>query len=381
MSSGVDVDIPKTFGALLIGAVFASLCVTFFLDLEQGGNVHPSLSGGITVQTLVYFKLYPSDGSNVKTLVIALWLLDACHTALIWSSQWEYFIGSYGMAEKIDYISTTLALSIVITGVLTFLVHSIFLLSKRKWYLVAPVVVIAILRLEQAAISLKSLLKKHAVSATATTATMLHYRSFIQFREHVRWLFTLGLALSSAVDVLITSSLFMLLRRSKMEGGRRVQGSFLAHWHSFPVPYLFYRSSLDGVIDTLILYTFETGSVTCAATIVSMICWISIPTQLIFMALHFIIGKFYTMSLLVTLNTRRGLRDVQSRGSSSGRGRTAFVLDNRRPKRKSKDIGGGSDNGYDLGKVTELQINVERSVQYTRDSYTELTSAYGPNTP
>lgn len=69
MSSGVDVDIPKTFGALLIGAVFASLCVTFFLDLEQGGNVHPSLSGGITVQTLVYFKLYPSDGSNVKTLV------------------------------------------------------------------------------------------------------------------------------------------------------------------------------------------------------------------------------------------------------------------------------------------------------------------------
>ncbi|KAF8832912.1 hypothetical protein HHX47_DHR1001759 [Lentinula edodes] len=121
---------------------------------------------------------------------------------------------------------------------------------------------------EQAAVSLKSLLKKHAVSATATTATMLHYRSFIQFREHVRWLFTLGLALSSAVDVLITSSLFMLLRRSKMEGG-----------------------SLDGVIDTLILYTFETGSVTCAATIVSMICWISIPTQLIFMALHFIIGK------------------------------------------------------------------------------------------
>ncbi|KAJ3859626.1 hypothetical protein EV359DRAFT_68000 [Lentinula novae-zelandiae] len=344
MSSGVDVDIPKTFGALLIGAVFASLCVTFFLDLEQGGNVHPSLSGGITVQTLVYFKLYPSDGSNVKTLVIALWLLDACHTALIWSSQWEYFIRLYGKAEKIDYISTTLALSIVIT------------------------VVIAILRLEQAAVSLKSLLKKPQKTYSFSDGYNGYY-----FREHVRWLFTLGLALSSAVDILITSSLFMLLRRSKMEGGRQVQGSFLAHWHYLPY--------LDGVIDTLILYTFETGSVTCAATIVSMICWISIPTQLIFMALHFIIGKFYTMSLLVTLNTRRGLRDVQSRGSSSGRGRTAFVLDNRRPKRKSKDIGGGSDNGYDLGKVTELQINVERSVQYTRDSYTELTSAYGPNTP
>ncbi|KAJ4465455.1 hypothetical protein J3R30DRAFT_3613299 [Lentinula aciculospora] len=238
------VDIPKTFGALLIGAVFASF-----------------LSGGVTVQTLVYQKLYPTDASDIKTLVLAIWLLDTCHTALIWVSQWEYFIGFYGLEAKIDYIPTTLALSIMITGVLTFLVHSffahrIFLLSKRKWSLVAPVIIIAILRL---------------VSSTATTGTMLHYRSFIQFRQHVRWLFTLGLALSSAVDVLITSSLFLLLRSSKMEGG-----------------------SLDGVIDSLILYTFETGSVTCAATIVSMICWIIIPTELIFMALHFIIGKCST---------------------------------------------------------------------------------------
>ncbi|KAJ3927463.1 MAG: hypothetical protein NXY57DRAFT_618163 [Lentinula lateritia] len=213
MSSGVDVDIPKTFGALLIGAVFASF-----------------LSGGITVQTLVYFKLYPSDGSNVKTLVIALWLLDACHTALIWSSQWEYFIRLYGKAEKIDYISTTLAN----------------------------------LSIEQTEMVSCSSSGRHRYLETCFSDGYNGY----YFREHVRWLFTLGLALSSAVDVLITSSLFMLLRRSKMEGG-----------------------SLDGVIDTLILYTFETGSVTCAATIVSMICWISIPTQLIFMALHFIIGK------------------------------------------------------------------------------------------
>ncbi|KAJ4470374.1 hypothetical protein C8J55DRAFT_436206 [Lentinula edodes] len=252
MSSGVDVDIPKTFGALLIGAVFASF-----------------LSGGITVQTLVYFKLYPSDGSNVKSLVRItrlVSLLDACHTALIWSSQWEYFIGLYGMAEKIDYISTLVRL--LLPAILRFLLR---LIRPFK-------VVIAILRLGTLCVH-----SPHHAYPLFTFLIRLHYRSFIQFREHVRWLFTLGLALSSAVDVLITSSLFMLLRRSKMEGGRRVQGSFLAHWHSFPY--------LDGVIDTLILYTFETGSVTCAATIVSMICWISIPTQLIFMALHFIIGK------------------------------------------------------------------------------------------
>ncbi|KAJ3842340.1 hypothetical protein F5878DRAFT_607964 [Lentinula raphanica] len=326
MSGNTGVDISRTFGALLIGSLSASF-----------------LSGAVTIQSLVYHKLYPTDEAALKILVLAIWLLDACHTGFIWASQWEYFIAFYGNEGKIDYIPTTLALSIATTGILTFLVqsffaHRIFLLSKRKWSVVAPVVIFAVLRL---------------MSAAATTGTMLHYRSFIQFRDNVRWLFTLGLALSSMVDIWITSSLFILLKRSKLEGG-----------------------SLDGVIDTLILYTFETGSVTCAATVVSMICWIVIPTELIFMALHFVIGKFYATSLLVTLNTRRGLRDVQSRGSSSRSGgrRAAFVLDNRRATRISKDgfIGSSSQTRYqDVGKgtVTELQINVERSIQYTRDSF------------
>ncbi|KIK62276.1 hypothetical protein GYMLUDRAFT_42220 [Collybiopsis luxurians FD-317 M1] len=322
-------DVPRTFGALLVGALFASF-----------------LSGGVTVQTLVYYKLYPGDDSNIKSLVFVIWLLDSCHTGLIWGSQWEYFIGLYGQETKIDYIPSTLALSIVFTGVLTFLVHSffaqrIFRLSKRNWILVVPVVGIAALRL---------------ISATATSGTMLHYRSFTQFRDHVRWLFTLGLALSSVVDVMITLSLFVLLKRSKTEVG-----------------------SLDGVIDSLILYTFETGSVTCAATIISMILWIAVPTQLFFMALHFIIGKFYATSFLVTLNSRRGLRQVRNsqRGSSSGggRGRPAYVLDNRRPEFRASKNG-----GYDVAKstVTELQINVQRSVEYTSDSFADINNGYGP---
>jgi hypothetical protein len=253
------------------------------------------------------------------------------------------------MQDKIDYIPTSLALSITFTGILTFLVHSffahrIFLLSKRNWFLVVPLISLAFLRL---------------VSAASTTGTMLHYRSFKEFRHDVKWLFTLGLALSSAVDVIITSSLTVLLQNSKTEVG-----------------------SLDGVIDSLILYTFETGSVTCAATIVSMICWISIPTQLVFMALHFVIGKFYANSLLVTLNTRRGLRQAQSRGSSSGgvRGRPAYVLENRRQQLESV-VSGGSKNDSAFaegGKTTiaELQINVERSVHYTTDSFAEMGHGY-----
>ncbi|KAJ3795294.1 hypothetical protein GGU11DRAFT_839146 [Lentinula aff. detonsa] len=291
-----NVEIASTFGSLLIGALLASFTRPVKRSL--------SLSGGVTIQTLVYYKLYPTDGSSIKTLVFAIWLLDTCHTGLIWGSQWEYFIGFYGMDEKIDYIPTTLALSIAITGILTVLVHAffahrIFLLSKRKWSLVVPVVIIAILRL-----------------------------GFF-----LNWLY-----LFSVID-----------------GLHLLQGSITALSYSSDS-----MSDLDGVIDALILYTFETGSVTCAATIVSMICWITIPTQLIFMALHFIIGKFYATSLLVTLNTRRVLRDVHSRGSSSGRERGAFVLDNHRMNRISKDEV-GSNNGYDGGKAPD-QCREKRTV-------------------
>ncbi|SJL14712.1 uncharacterized protein ARMOST_18179 [Armillaria ostoyae] len=139
----------------------------------------------------------------------------------------------------------------------------------------------------------------------------LRLKTYSAFKQDFRWVFTLGLALSSAVDILITGSLFGLLHTSRSDA-----------------------ENLKAVIDSLILYTFETGSLTCAATIIDMTC-VSLfehpalpilmsmavdheSSNLIFMGLHFVIGKLYANSLLVTLNTRRGLR----RGQLYSGGRT-----------------------------------------------------------
>ncbi|ESK92422.1 hypothetical protein Moror_4553 [Moniliophthora roreri MCA 2997] len=270
-------DVPKTLGALLIGALFASLC-----------------SGGVVIQTLLYLKLYPSDSPSLKSLVLIIWLLDTFHTAFIWGALWEYLVDFYGKPDLIDRISWTLAMSIVFTAILTFCTHCFFAhrilkLSKKNWWLTAPIFVLAVLRL---------------TSASGTTAQMLKLQSFAKFRDEVHWLFTLGLALSCMVDILITGSLFFLLQTSRGDAG-----------------------NLNVVIDTLILYTFETGSITAAATIVSMICWIAMPTNLIFMGLHFVIGKLYANSFLVTLNTRRNLREQSYQ--SGGGGFPALVLTSR----------------------------------------------------
>jgi len=76
----------------------------------------------------------------------------------------------------------------------------------------------------------------------------------------MQWVFTTGLALSTAVDVLITGSLFLLLNSSKSGATEKYDNvplcpfkvsSIIGDWRS-----------LSAVIDSLMWYTFETGSLT-----------------------------------------------------------------------------------------------------------------------
>lgn len=320
----VSIDIPKTFGALLLGGLFAAV-----------------LSGFVGAQSIIYSKLYPTDPFSVKALVLAIWLLDSCHTGFIWAALWQYLIMFFGEPHKIDFISWNIALTIFLTAVLTFVVHCffshrIFMLSQRNWILTLPIFMLAVLRL---------------VSACATTVQMINLHSFSQFKEDYRWLFTMGLALSSVVDILITCSLFFLLQKSRTGA-----------------------KSLNKLIDTLIWYSFETGTLTTAGTILSMVCYLSMNTNLIFMGMHFVISKFYANSLLVTLNTRQTLRHshtttrppvpqlaIETRYSKE------FSLC-RTPADSTSDI---CDPSAHRRFTEKLEINVEQSVEYVADADTD----------
>ncbi|KAF9548096.1 hypothetical protein CPC08DRAFT_715663 [Agrocybe pediades] len=221
----------STYGALLIGAIIAS-----------------GLSGIVTVQTIVFYKLYPTETRKLKLLVAAVWLLDILHTGLISTSLWRSMITDWGKNEMIDSIPT-----------------------KRNYYLTIPILVLAVGRL-------------------AAASEMLKLGSYILFREKFRSLFSVVLALSSAVDVIVTLSLLALL-----QDGRQYQ----------------YSLSMKQTIDTLILYTFELGSLTSVIAIVTLICWLVSDNNLVFLGIHFTIGKFYANSLLATLNTRQEIANNQ----------------------------------------------------------------------
>ncbi|CAA7265015.1 unnamed protein product [Cyclocybe aegerita] len=253
---------PGTHGAVLLGVLFASL-----------------LSGVFAVQCLIYFKLYPNDRTAMKVLVAFVWFLEVVHTALIWMAMWNYFVLKFGEPGYIDFIPPSIALSVVLTAGLTFLTHCllahrIYHLSRRKLYLTLLVVILAFARLAAASVS---------------GGEMIHLHSYRLFRRRYQWLFSVGLSLSSAVDILVSLSLFFLLRRSR-------QQSILLH----------------RIIDSLILYTFEIGSLTSIATVASLLCWVLLDDSLVFLGLHFVIGKLYANSLLATLNARQHLRRVHT---------------------------------------------------------------------
>ncbi|KAJ7110655.1 hypothetical protein C8R44DRAFT_883786 [Mycena epipterygia] len=290
-------DIPTTVSAILIGGLFATL-----------------FAGMSNVQTMLYYRSYKKDPVPVKCLV------GVCYENYLLPT----FIPLLGF-ELLTFL------------VHCFLAHRIFLLSKKNLFMTLPVLALTFIRLG---------------ASCASTWAMLHFQNFSLFQVHANWIFTLGLALSSANDILTTGLLVFFFLSNKTGTGR-----------------------LNHVLDKLILYGLETGSLTCVGIFITMLCWMLAPQVLIFLGLHFVMGKFYANSLLVTLNTRMNLHPhSQSVCSCNGETRGPIVfLEPRTPRAPGKYRDGPSTTG----KVPEdLQINVtvetQKSVHYDAGSISSM---------
>ncbi|KAF4612416.1 hypothetical protein D9613_004596 [Agrocybe pediades] len=95
-----------------------------------------------------------------------------------------------------------IAKSVIAKAILIFLAQCffarrIFLLSKRNYYLTIPILVLAVGRLG---------------ASSAAASEMFKLGSYMLFREKFRSLFSVVLALSSAVDIMVTLSLLALLQ-------------------------------------------------------------------------------------------------------------------------------------------------------------------------
>ncbi|EIW62566.1 uncharacterized protein TRAVEDRAFT_33992 [Trametes versicolor FP-101664 SS1] len=277
-------DLKTSLGALIIG-----------------GMVCTGLSGVVAMQTVLYFRLFTRDKFSTKFQVHFL------HSVMIAAANYMYFVDNFGNTEITDRVFWFFALRL-------------FKLSKGNYWVTVPIVILAVAR----------------VGA-------IHLGSFHEFGERFRWVFTLGLVLSSVVDFLITGGLCYYLRRNRTGTGR-----------------------FDHVLDSVTLYTVENGLLTSVTTLVSLIFWLVRPHVLIYLGLHFAISKLYANSFLASMNARKILRAQSESHSGGGSAHRLPVIFASRAMRHS--------NADQLNLGTRVQITVDKTVDYATDDVPDSLS-------
>ncbi|KAI0762404.1 hypothetical protein C8Q74DRAFT_149267 [Fomes fomentarius] len=299
------------------------------------------------MQAVLYWSTYPADPLQRKSMVVAIWILDLIHSGMVCVANWQNVIASFGVWQRVDYIHWSIAVTVALTALTTFIVHCFFshrihTLSHRKWYITAPLVTLALVRL-------------------ISTAEMIRLESFSQFVERFNYVFTLGLSASAGLDVLITVILCYYLRQRR---------SGLA--------------KMDRIIDTLTLYTVENGMLTCITTTVSLICWVRMPHNLIFLGLHLAISKLYATSFMASLNARKSLTH-RSEGTGQGDDYPMPVVF---PTVYSpgSHVAPWSPHGRSISPVKPLQVNidVERTIHrealgQSQEEVNEMTPSESAN--
>ncbi|KAI6138517.1 hypothetical protein BKA82DRAFT_4236809 [Pisolithus tinctorius] len=218
-----------------------------------------ALTGLVFVQCVLYYKLYPGDYAWTKFLLIHRRALDLTHTILIVVTAWQSVITGFDKPEDMDLIPP-------------FFANRIRKLMK-KWYIAVPVVILAFCRLR----------------STSEIIRLKHYSLFI--RPYPAWIFTVGVTLSASVEIIITTTMIIFL-------GSRKTGF----------------ANMNHIINSLILYTLETGSVTSPSVAytgyaLTWLQWLIMRHNLIFLGMHFAIAKrVMSDSLFYRLNTRKRLR-------------------------------------------------------------------------
>ncbi|KAL4248394.1 hypothetical protein ABKN59_006851 [Abortiporus biennis] len=264
----VDIrGVRPTMGAILLGSLISVF-----------------LSGIVTMQVFVYYRVYPNDRFLFKALVVMIWGLDVLHSAMVCASNWYYLVANFGNTSSTDFIPWAVAVTIALTAIITFLVHVFFAhriltLSKNNMIITLPIAVFASVRL---------------AAALITASQSVRLKSYVLLADKFNWAFTLGLSIAAVIDVVIAAALCLYLHQSRTG-----------------------FSSMDGIIDSITLYTVENGMLTCLTTIITLICWLTMRHNLIWLALHFAISKLYANAFMATLNARKVLRG-RSKGSSNG---------------------------------------------------------------
>jgi len=253
-----DNDFGPTYGAMLISIL-----------------VSTALYGVTSLQAFLYFQKFgKEDRWGLVSTVALVWSLETAHVFLIghylyWNLLTNYCNPSSLLTTSQVDDATTGVTAIITVIVQCFFVRRLYILSRKNLWLSGTVLFLALV---------------HFGLEIAVMGLTYKYPRYDQFHLLTPY-FTTALVLAAAVDLIIAGALcfFLVEHRTGME-------------------------NTDTLLNKLVKYTISSGLLTSVTDVIILICFLTMPDNLIFLSIYGIINNFYANSLLATLNARRSLR-------------------------------------------------------------------------
>ncbi|KAI0694309.1 hypothetical protein C8T65DRAFT_666988 [Cerioporus squamosus] len=317
-------SLDNTFGAVLVGTILGAV-----------------LYGLTSHQTYRYYRLYPTDPLILKLMVAGIWLLDTFHTVLSMHVCYFYLVSNYFNPERLLSGVWSMRLTIITTGVVIAITHiffarRIFLIGNRNIYLM---IVMAILLVTETCFCL-----------AATIETFIAV-TFAAYTDRFKWIIPCSLGTAVVIDTVTTSTLTYYLHGCRT-GFRKT----------------------DSLIDTLIVYTINTGLLNGILNFAAMLAATLSPKTLIYYGIDIASSKMYANSLLAVLNARRSLLDRGMEGFETG----SFGLKVFDPNEKDDNFPAKAPQPqvHKLPTVIDVRVTTEMFTDAAEERDTEGDSSY-----
>jgi len=268
--------------------------------LEIGILISTFLYGIYIVQAFIYSQADFKDMLWLKWLVLFVLILETAQTFCTCFVLYHLTVTNYGVEASITEPSFVLDFTATLSSwigavVQAFFAYRVKVLSGR---LLIPVISWGL-----------SLFR--ATLGTVIGVTIFRSPSLTAYTAKYEWLNITVLAVSTATDVLNTTSLcYCLLKR---------RSAF---------------AQSNKTVDKIILYTTETGLITCLTGLVILVCAVAMPNNLIYIGVVMPYAKLFSNSFMASLNARQVIRSQLVNGSQS----LQNSAQNRRHRNSSEEI-------------------------------------------
>ncbi|KAF7320524.1 hypothetical protein HMN09_00136100 [Mycena chlorophos] len=320
MSTAFDPN--PTLGALLVG----TLC----------GAV---LFGVTTVQAYIYSTRFPDDHWMIKSTVAFIWCAEAAHMAAVSNTLYTYTVLDYGNPESlltrpprsiVGYIFITVTIAVAVQ---VFFSYRIYVLSQSR---IVPMITYLL--------SLIRLGLGYSLFAVGNSVTSLQ-----EFSTKWQWLGVTMWTLSAVEDVTITLTLVFLLWQQR---GRAAK-------------------TTTAFIDKIILWSLETGFLTAAFSLSTVLLFHTMPNNFIWIGCSVVEARVFSNSLFASLNSRSVLREMRDATGAVSINNSQF---NMRPTYGRQTAGANPmisvevhtthDRDSDLEINSESRLDMDKPIRY-----------------